>query len=180
MVPGDAGAGVGAGQGPHLGHPVAGNNNLNINLPENNNAILRLEVELRDKNVPKYRRGVGGPGRGAVAGRGAAAGAAKRGGAAGGVGLVGAGAATRGAFTGAGGGTKAMPLTDGRNLVVPLEKVSSNRGGGRGGTLPRPYTLNADFVTWTRVLSTCTGMHLTRRNVTKAECKVKPRGKVQS
>lgn len=34
-------------------------NNLNaINLPEHNRAILRLEVELRDKNAPKYRRGV--------------------------------------------------------------------------------------------------------------------------
>lgn len=123
---------MGAGQGPHLGHPVAGNNNLNINLPENNNAILRLEVELRDKNVPKYRRGMGGPGRGVVAGRGAAAGAAKRGGAGPGVGVAGGGgavAAARGALTGAGAGTKAVPLTDRRNLVVPLEKVSSNRGG---------------------------------------------------
>lgn len=168
MVAGESGV-VGAAQGTHLGHPVAGNNNLNINLPENNNAILRLEVELRDKNVPKYRRGMGGPGRGAVAGRGAAAGAAKRGGA--GAGVGGATATARGAFTGAGAGTKAVPLTDGRNLVVPLEKVSSNRGG-----LPRPYTLKADFVTWTRVLSTCAGMHLTRRNVTKAECKEKSRG----
>jgi len=59
--------------GGHGGHTAVtaaanggGNNNLNINLPENNNAILRLEVELRDKNVPKYRRG-GGGGRGSVA-----------------------------------------------------------------------------------------------------------------
>ncbi|KAH8405194.1 hypothetical protein KR222_008327 [Zaprionus bogoriensis] len=104
-----------------LGHPVAGNNNLNINLPENNNAILRLEVELRDKNVPKYRRGMGGPGRGAVQGRGAVVGAAKRGG-----GAVGGGVA-RGAVAGAGAGagatgTPVVPL-DRRNLVVPLEKV---------------------------------------------------------
>ncbi|XP_023177585.1 uncharacterized protein LOC111603972 isoform X2 [Drosophila hydei] len=95
-------------------HPMAsGNNNLNINLPENNNAILRLEVELRDKNVPKYRRGggMGGAGRGASPGRGAAATAA---------------AAKRAPPGGAGGGvatgTPAVPL-DRRNLVVPLEKV---------------------------------------------------------
>lgn len=118
---------------------MAGNNNLNINLPENNNAILRLEVELRDKNVPKYRRGMGGPGRGAVAGRGVAAGAGKRvagvagvaGGGGGGGG--GAGAAARGAHSGAAAGTRAVPLTDGRNLVVPLEKVSSHGGRGVGG-----------------------------------------------
>lgn len=118
---------------------MAGNNNLNINLPENNNAILRLEVELRDKNVPKYRRGMGGPGRGAVAGRGVAAGAGKRvagvagvaGGGGGGSG--GAGAAARGAHSGAAAGTRAVPLTDGRNLVVPLEKVSSHGGRGVGG-----------------------------------------------
>lgn len=120
---------------------MAGNNNLNINLPENNNAILRLEVELRDKNVPKYRRGMGGPGRGAVAGRGVAAGAGKRvagvagvaGGGGGGGGGGGAGAAARGAHSGAAAGTRAVPLTDGRNLVVPLEKVSSHGGRGVGG-----------------------------------------------
>ncbi|XP_037960440.1 uncharacterized protein LOC119689640 [Teleopsis dalmanni] len=57
--------------------PVVGTNvdnsttNLNISVPEhgkssgngnNTNAILRLEVELRDKNAPKYRRGVAGRG----------------------------------------------------------------------------------------------------------------------
>lgn len=40
----------------------------NINLPEHNKAILRLEVELRDKNAPKYRRGAG-PGRRGGGGR---------------------------------------------------------------------------------------------------------------
>lgn len=38
-------------------HHTIGGNNLNINLPENN-AVLRLEVELRDKNArrrPNYR-----------------------------------------------------------------------------------------------------------------------------
>lgn len=30
-------------------------NNLNINLPETNNAILRLEVELRNKNTRPQR-----------------------------------------------------------------------------------------------------------------------------
>lgn len=57
------------------GGPGIGNNNLNINLPENNNAILRLEVELRDKNAPKYRRaaGLGVPSAAAAAGRGGAA-----------------------------------------------------------------------------------------------------------
>lgn len=56
------------------GGPGIGNNNLNINLPENNNAILRLEVELRDKNAPKYRRaaGLGVPSAAAAAGRGGA------------------------------------------------------------------------------------------------------------
>ncbi|TDG43198.1 hypothetical protein AWZ03_010382 [Drosophila navojoa] len=92
---------------------ASGNNNLNINLPENNNAILRLEVELRDKNVPKYRRGGGvggmaGAGRGASPGRGGAA-AAKR-------------VAPGGPGGGAASGTPAVPL-DRRNLVVPLEKV---------------------------------------------------------
>lgn len=38
---------------------IAKNNLNNINLPEHNKAILRLEVELRDKNAPKYRRGAG-------------------------------------------------------------------------------------------------------------------------
>ncbi|KAM8715857.1 hypothetical protein ACLKA7_002837 [Drosophila subpalustris] len=100
-----------------------GNNNLNINLPENNNAILRLEVELRDKNVAKYRRGVGGgPGRGAGQGRGAAAAAAAK------RAIPGAGTGLRagaGAAAGAGVGDAAplaVPL-DRRNLVVPLEKV---------------------------------------------------------
>ncbi|XP_017856632.1 PREDICTED: uncharacterized protein LOC108609421 [Drosophila arizonae] len=106
-------AGGVAGPGPGR-HPMAsGNNNLNINLPENNNAILRLEVELRDKNVPKYRRGGGvggmaGAGRGASPGRGGAA-AAKR-------------VAPGGPGGGAASGTPAVPL-DRRNLVVPLEKV---------------------------------------------------------
>lgn len=39
-------------------HPIGGNKNLNINLPEHN-AVLRLEVELRDKNArrrPNYRQ----------------------------------------------------------------------------------------------------------------------------
>lgn len=133
VVANESGGGVGPGQAQgHLGHPVAGNNNLNINLPENNNAILRLEVELRDKNVPKYRRGMGGPGRGAVAGRGVASAAAKRvagvAGVAGGGGVAGA---ARGALLGASAGTRAVPLTDARNLVVPLEKVSSNGGRSR-------------------------------------------------
>lgn len=38
-------------------HHTIGGNNLNINLPENN-AVLRLEVELRDKNArrrPNHR-----------------------------------------------------------------------------------------------------------------------------
>lgn len=46
---------------------VARNNLNNINLPEHNKAILRLEVELRDKNAPKYRRGVAAGRRGAGA-----------------------------------------------------------------------------------------------------------------
>ncbi|KAL9929519.1 uncharacterized protein ACN427_011930 isoform 1-T6 [Glossina fuscipes fuscipes] len=58
------------------GTPAArSGNNLNINLPENNKAILRLEVELRDKHAPKYRRG-GGIGR--VGGRGIVGGAGAR------------------------------------------------------------------------------------------------------
>ncbi|EDW85218.2 LOW QUALITY PROTEIN: uncharacterized protein Dwil_GK18405 [Drosophila willistoni] len=104
------------------GHPTmlassgGGHNNLNINLPENNNAILRLEVELRDKNVPKYRRGVGGA-RGAGVPRGGGGGA--RGG-----GMVGTAAAVkRAGGAGAETGTGAKLATDNRNLVVPLEKV---------------------------------------------------------
>uniref|UniRef100_A0A1A9UPM2 DUF389 domain-containing protein n=1 Tax=Glossina austeni TaxID=7395 RepID=A0A1A9UPM2_GLOAU len=70
-------------------------NNLNINLPENNKAILRLEVELRDKHAPKYRRG-GGVGR------------------AGGRGIVG----------GAGARNLPQQMLDTRDFaVVPLEKV---------------------------------------------------------
>lgn len=41
----------------NLHHTIGGSNNLNINLPDNN-AVLRLEVELRDKNArrrPNYR-----------------------------------------------------------------------------------------------------------------------------
>lgn len=41
----------------NLHHTISGGNNLNINLPDNN-AVLRLEVELRDKNArrrPNYR-----------------------------------------------------------------------------------------------------------------------------
>jgi len=119
-----------AGHPGHLvhGHPVVaaaahggGNNNLNINLPENNNAILRLEVELRDKNVPKYRRGVGGgPGIGQVGGG--------RGGGGGGGGggpkrTAGGGAGTAVPIGPADTSTVGAPL-DRRNLVVPLEKVS--------------------------------------------------------
>ncbi|XP_033149539.1 uncharacterized protein LOC108607121 [Drosophila busckii] len=105
------------GQQEALPHAL-GNNNLNINLPENNNAILRLEVELRDKNVPKYRRGggvVGAMGRGAGRGTAAAAAAtAKR--------MAprpNAGPAATTATTTTAGG---QPM-DRRNLVVPLEKV---------------------------------------------------------
>lgn len=43
---------------------IARNNLNNINLPEHNKAILRLEVELRDKNAPKYRRNIGAGKRG--------------------------------------------------------------------------------------------------------------------
>lgn len=48
----------------NLQHTIgsSGGNNLNINLPDNN-AVLRLEVELRDKNRrrPNYRnKGFGG------------------------------------------------------------------------------------------------------------------------
>ncbi|XP_043068627.1 uncharacterized protein [Drosophila bipectinata] len=108
----------------HHGHPVVqlatgpgpggnggGNNNLNINLPENNNAILRLEVELRDKNVAKYRRGGGGgPGIGHVGG------APKRNGA------QGPALGPRQVQGAPDTTTLAGPL-DSRNLVVPLEKV---------------------------------------------------------
>ncbi|XP_055382116.1 uncharacterized protein LOC129612499 [Condylostylus longicornis] len=51
--------------GPQNGSGVVGSsansgNNLNITLPDNNtNALLRLEVELRDKNAPKNRKGYG-------------------------------------------------------------------------------------------------------------------------
>ncbi|KAI8115937.1 hypothetical protein CVS40_11919 [Lucilia cuprina] len=89
-----------------------GNNNLNINLPENNNAILRLEVELRDKHAPKYRRAIGvgmpaGAARGGVGGRAGAAG--PRG-----------GAHNRPAATGNNVNTM-MDLKG--NAIVPLEKV---------------------------------------------------------
>ncbi|XP_041631616.1 uncharacterized protein [Drosophila kikkawai] len=116
----EASAGAGVQPGHHHGHhaavgaggPGGGNNNLNINLPENNNATLRLEVELRDKNVPKYRRGpgvggrAGGPGIGRVGGGGGAAFSPASG--------PGAVAADTSTVVG--------PL-DRRNLVVPLEKV---------------------------------------------------------
>ncbi|XP_037712035.1 uncharacterized protein LOC119548669 isoform X3 [Drosophila subpulchrella] len=118
-----------AGHPGHLvhGHPVVaaaahggGNNNLNINLPENNNAILRLEVELRDKNVPKYRRGVGGgPGIGQVGGRGGGGGG---GGGGGPKRTAGGGAGTAVPIGPADTSTVGAPL-DRRNLVVPLEKV---------------------------------------------------------
>ncbi|XP_065357003.1 uncharacterized protein LOC135951308 [Calliphora vicina] len=106
-VPGGGGGGAG----------VIGNNNLNINLPENNNAILRLEVELRDKNAPKYRRavGVGVPGGAARGGRG------------GGAALRGA-AHNRPAVPAAGGavnaGSNVNTMMDLKgNAIVPLEKV---------------------------------------------------------
>ncbi|XP_017466474.1 PREDICTED: uncharacterized protein LOC108359231 [Rhagoletis zephyria] len=72
--------------------------NLNINLPENNNGILRLEVELRDKHAPKYRRGMG---RGVGAGRG------------------------QGIGVGAGGKrAPASPkIVEDQSAIVPLEKV---------------------------------------------------------
>ncbi|XP_073824002.1 uncharacterized protein [Musca autumnalis] len=95
------------------------NNNLNINLPENNNAILRLEVELRDKNAPKYRRaaGIGLPST-AAAGRGRGGGMATR-----------PGGHNNRAITGGGGGrggggnvTNVMTDLKG-NAIIPLEKV---------------------------------------------------------
>lgn len=47
-------------------HQQLHGNNLNINVPENN-AILRLEVELRDKHTAGHqRRGRGGAGVGAA------------------------------------------------------------------------------------------------------------------
>lgn len=56
-------------------HHNIGGKNLNINLPDNN-AVLRLEVELRDKNArrrPNYRnKGYGGDGRNRAASPGGA------------------------------------------------------------------------------------------------------------
>ncbi|TMW43169.1 hypothetical protein DOY81_011750 [Sarcophaga bullata] len=99
-----------------------GNNNLNINLPENNNAVLRLEVELRDKNAPKYRRaiGVGAPRGGRGAGfRGNAnnrpTAAATVGGGVAGVG---------GGNTAVNNGNNVNTIMDLKgNAIVPLEKV---------------------------------------------------------
>ncbi|XP_050318733.1 uncharacterized protein LOC126752170 [Bactrocera neohumeralis] len=83
---------------------AAGNNNLNINLPENNNGILRLEVELRDKHAPRYKRGMGRGVGGVGAGRGQMGG-----GGAGGLGV---------------GGKRASPrVADDKSAMVPLEKV---------------------------------------------------------
>uniref|UniRef100_A0A0K8VIQ7 Uncharacterized protein n=1 Tax=Bactrocera latifrons TaxID=174628 RepID=A0A0K8VIQ7_BACLA len=83
---------------------AAGNNNLNINLPENNNGILRLEVELRDKHAPRYKRGMGRGVGGIGAGRGQVGG-----GGAGGLGV---------------GGKRASPrVADDKSAMVPLEKV---------------------------------------------------------
>lgn len=133
--------------GGHGGHTAVtaaanggGNNNLNINLPENNNAILRLEVELRDKNVPKYRRGGGG-------GRGGGPGIGQVGG-----GQVGkrtaGGAGVAGGAGGTGTGVQILPADtstvvgapmDKRNLVVPLEKVSRRTVS---------YELGAGSVKW--------------------------------
>eukprot|EP00099_Drosophila_melanogaster_P000991 NP_001036351.2 uncharacterized protein Dmel_CG34109 [Drosophila melanogaster] len=114
--------------GGHGGHTAVtaaanggGNNNLNINLPENNNAILRLEVELRDKNVPKYRRG-GGGGRGGGPGIGQVGGGQvgkRTAGGAGGAGGTGTGVQILPADT----STVVGAPMDKRNLVVPLEKV---------------------------------------------------------
>lgn len=114
-IPGVPGGGGGGG--------VVGNNNLNINLPENNNAILRLEVELRDKNAPKYRRAVG---------VGVPAGAA-RGGRGGGAALRGA-AHNRPAVPAAGGavnaGSNVNTMMDLKgNAIVPLEKVCAYHAG---------------------------------------------------
>lgn len=96
-----------------------GNNNLNINLPENN-AILRLEVELRDKNAPKYRRaaGVGNPAGVGRGGRGGARGAHNRPGAL--VGGPGGGGGGGGGIT----GNIVNTMLDLKgNAIVPLEKV---------------------------------------------------------
>ncbi|XP_034666899.1 uncharacterized protein LOC117900598 isoform X1 [Drosophila subobscura] len=119
IVGGHHGLQPSAGTGGAGGAGGGGNNNLNINLPENNNTILRLEVELRDKNVPKYRRGV-------VGGRGGGGGG---GGVGPGTGRVGVASRpetegpkrTAGAL---GSDTTATSASlDRRNLVVPLEKV---------------------------------------------------------
>uniref|UniRef100_A0A0A1X8K9 Uncharacterized protein MJ1221 n=1 Tax=Zeugodacus cucurbitae TaxID=28588 RepID=A0A0A1X8K9_ZEUCU len=87
---------------------AAGNNNLNINLPEsNNNGVLRLEVELRDKHAPKYKRGMGRGVGGMGAGRGQVGG--------GGGGFAGGPVV---------GGRRASPkAADDKSAMVPLEKV---------------------------------------------------------
>ncbi|XP_061393604.1 uncharacterized protein LOC133329123, partial [Musca vetustissima] len=91
------------------------NNNLNINLPENNNAILRLEVELRDKNAPKYRRAAGLPSSAAGGGRGRGGMATRPGG-------HNNRAITDG--SGGGGGNITNVMTDLKgNTIIPLEKV---------------------------------------------------------
>ncbi|XP_075149482.1 uncharacterized protein LOC142223482 [Haematobia irritans] len=111
--PGLGGGGGGGGTG-------GGNNNLNINLPENNNAILRLEVELRDKHAPKYRRaaGIGMPSAPAIGygvkGRG------------GGVSRPGGHNRPHGEGGGGGSGVGAITtvMTDLKgNAIIPLEKV---------------------------------------------------------
>lgn len=97
------------------------NNNLNINLPENNNAILRLEVELRDKNAPKYRRAAGLPST-AAAGRGRGGGMTTRPGGNNNRAI----ADGRGGGGGVGGGGNVTAvMTDLKgNAIIPLEKVS--------------------------------------------------------
>lgn len=76
-----------------------GGNNLNINLPESN-AVLRLEVELRDKNArrrPNYRQ------KGFATNRNAEV-------------------TTTG---GGGGGKQVLPTTSNpNNYFIPMEKVS--------------------------------------------------------
>uniref|UniRef100_A0A1I8MZI5 DUF389 domain-containing protein n=1 Tax=Musca domestica TaxID=7370 RepID=A0A1I8MZI5_MUSDO len=96
------------------------NNNLNINLPENNNAILRLEVELRDKNAPKYRRAAGLPSA-AAGGRGRGVGMATRPGGNNNRSI----ADGRGGGGGVGGGGNVTAvMTDLKgNAIIPLEKV---------------------------------------------------------